>query len=225
MEVSAITTNTNASDRAGAKLAEDFDQFLALLTAQLMNQDPLDPLDSNEFVNQLVSFTEVEQSITTNAHLESLIAQNKAGQVANAVSYLGTTVEATGDQIVLTGDAGAPFIYTLTENTRSTSILIANEDGDTVFTSEGQTIVGEHGFVWDGFDNDGNVQPDGVYKITVSAFSLDDSLLSIPTVIGGRVTRVETDEDGIQLTVNGIKVSLDDVLSVEVSPPPEDPDA
>ena len=219
MEINALTSGSSAAAQSGARLADDFDQFLALLTAQLQNQDPLDPLDSNEFVQQLVSFTGVEQSIATNANLETLIAQNRAGQAASAVSYLGTTVEASGDQIVLAG-GDARFVYTLSENTASTSIVIANESGEIVFTEQGNTTTGDHGFVWDGRDANGNLQPEGIYKITVSAFASNESLLSVPTIIGGRVTRVETDDNGIHLTVNGIKVSLEDVLSVSESPPP-----
>ncbi len=219
MEISALTGDTSLATKSGARLAKDFDQFLTLLTAQLQNQDPLDPLNSNEFVQQLVSFTGVEQAIATNANLENLIAQNRAGQVASAVSYLGTTIEAKGDQIVLAGGE-ARFIYTLSENTASTSIVIANQSGETVFAGQGNTTAGEHGFVWDGRDANGNLQPEGLYKVTVSAFASDDKLLSLQTIIGGRVTRVETDEAGIHLTVNGIKVFLEDVLSVEESPPP-----
>ncbi len=220
METSAlISATTGAAATSKARLATDFDQFLKLLTAQLQNQDPLDPLNSNEFVQQLVSFTGVEQAIATNANLENLIAQNRAGQVASAVSYLGTTIEAKGDQIVLAGGE-ARFIYTLSENTASTSIVIANQSGETVFAGQGNTTAGEHGFVWDGRDANGNLQPEGLYKVTVSAFASDDKLLSLQTIIGGRVTRVETDEAGIHLTVNGIKVFLEDVLSVEESPPP-----
>lgn len=219
MEISALTGDTSLATKSGARLAKDFDQFLTLLTAQLQHQDPLDPLNSNEFVQQLVSFTGVEQAIATNANLENLIAQNRAGQVASAVSYLGTTIEAKGDQIVLAGGE-ARFIYTLSENTASTSIVIANQSGETVFAGQGNTTAGEHGFVWDGRDANGNLQPEGLYKVTVSAFASDDKLLSLQTIIGGRVTRVETDEAGIHLTVNGIKVFLEDVLSVEESPPP-----
>ena len=219
MEINALTGTGSLAANSGARLAEDFDQFLALLTAQLQNQDPLDPLDSNEFVQQLVSFTGVEQSIATNVNLETLIAQNRASQAASAVSYLGTIVEANGDQIVLAGGE-ARFVYSLPENTASTSIVIANESGETVLTAQGNTTAGDHGFVWDGRDANGNLKPEGIYKITVSAFTSDDNLLSVPTVIGGRVTRVETDDDGIQLTVNGIKVPIEDILSVEDNPPP-----
>jgi flagellar basal-body rod modification protein FlgD len=219
METSAlISASTGAAATSKAKLATDFDQFLLLLTAQLQNQDPLDPLNSNEFVQQLVSFTGVEQAIATNANLESLIAMNRAAQAASAVSYLGTTVEATGNRVAL-ANGEARFLYTLPENASSTSILIADESGDTVFVGKGNITAGEHGFVWDGRDANGVPQPDGIYKITVSGFSSDDILLSIPTVIGGRVTLVETVDGGILLTVNGIAVPIEEILSVAESPP------
>ncbi len=219
MEINALTGDAaSAATRSQARLADDFDQFLSLLTAQLQNQDPLDPLDSNEFVQQLVSFTGVEQSIATNSNLESLIALNKVGQAASAVGYLGTIIEAEGDRIALAAGE-ARFLYSLPENTASTSIVIANQSGETVFVGRGDTTAGEHGFVWDGRDANGNLQSDGIYKVAVSAFAGDESLLSIPTVIGGRVTRVETVDGGIQLTVNGVKVPIEEVRSVAESPP------
>jgi len=218
METNAIIgASTSAAVNSQAKLAGDFDQFLMLLTAQLQNQDPLDPLNSNEFVQQLVSFTGVEQSIATNSNLEILITLHMAGQAASAVGYLGTAIEATGNRIAL-ANGEARFLYTLPENAARTSILIANESGETVFAGQGNTTAGEHGFVWDGRDANGNLQADGVYKVTVTGFASDDSLLSIPTIIGGRVTRVETIDGGIQLTVNGIAVPIEEVLSVAESP-------
>ena len=219
METSAlISASTSASGISKARLATDFDQFLKLLTAQLQNQDPLDPLSSNEFVQQLVSFTGVEQAIATNANLENLIALNKASQAAMAIGYLGTTIQAEGNKITL-ADGEARFLYTLPESAASTGILIANDSGETVFVGQGKTTAGEHGFVWDGRDADGNLQPDGIYKITVSGFSSDETLLSIPTIIGGRVTGVEIVDGSILLTVNGISVPIEKILSVVESPP------
>ena len=220
MEVNAvIIAATSSAERAKTSLAADFDQFLKLLTAQLVNQDPLDPLNSNDFVQQLVSFSGVEQSIATNKNLESLIALNKIGQAASAVGYLGTTIEAAGDRIAL-AEGDARFLYNLPEIAVSTSIIITNESGETVFVGEGNTTAGEHGFVWDGRDANGNLQPDGIYKVKVSGFSPDDTLLTIPTTIGGRVTGVKTVDGGIHLTVNGIGVPIEEVLSVTESPPP-----
>ena len=218
MEISALTGGASAATISQTKFVDDFNQFLTLLTAQLQNQDPLDPLDSNEFVAQLVSFTGVEQSIATNSHLEDLIALNKAGQAASAVGYLGTTIEADGDRIALV-DSASQFLYTLPENTTATSIIIADQSGDIAFVGQGNITVGEHSFEWDGLDANGNPQPDGIYKVTVTGFASDESLLSIPTVISGRVTGVDNVNDGIQLTINGFGVPLEEVRSVVESPP------
>lgn len=219
MEIDSLNSDViSASTQSATQLATDFDQFLTLLTAQLQNQDPLDPLDSNEFVAQLVSFTGVEQAIATNTNLENLIALIKTDQAATAVGYLGTTVEANGDQITLANEE-ALFSYTLPENTNSTSILIVDEAGDTVFAGDGAITVGVHDFVWDGRDTYGNLMPDGIYQVTVTSFTVDDSILSIPTIIGGRVTRVETIDGETNLTINGISISIDDILSVSESPP------
>lgn len=220
MEITALSGNAEtALNTSRTRLADDFDQFLLLLTAQLQNQDPLDPIDSNEFVQQLVSFSGVEQAIATNANLKSLIALNKSAQAASAVSYLGTTVKASGDQIALV-NGEARFVYTLSDNSASTSIVISNDAGENIFIGRGNITAGEHGFVWDGRDGNGALQPDGIYKIEVSAFAPDDTLLSIPTIIGGRVTGVETVDGGTQLTVNGIAVPIEEILSVIETPPP-----
>ena len=91
MDISPVTSlpgNSNA-DKTSVKLADTFDSFLTLLTAQLTNQDPLDPLDPNEFTDQLVSFTNVEQSIATNKNLEQLLASYQSNELASAVSYIG----------------------------------------------------------------------------------------------------------------------------------------
>ena len=71
MEISAASGTRATAGQSQTKLAEDFDQFLKLLTTQLQYQDPLDPMDSGEFTNQLVSFSQVEQSISTNKNLKT----------------------------------------------------------------------------------------------------------------------------------------------------------
>ena len=79
--VSDVTINSalnqqQKTESAKTGLAEDFAQFLTLLTVQLQNQDPLSPMDTTEFTNQLVAFTGVEQQINTNQKLDSLVAMN-----------------------------------------------------------------------------------------------------------------------------------------------------
>src|SRR6201999_2590135 len=82
-------TFTSASDQT--TLAGNFDSFLKLLTTQLQNQNPLDPLDTNQFTQQLVQFAGVEQQINMNSQLTSLVTLQKANQTTSAMGFLGAT--------------------------------------------------------------------------------------------------------------------------------------
>ena len=104
----AITSATDAAAAANSKalqssrsLADSFDNFLTLLTAQLTNQDPLSPMDTNQFTQQLVAFTEVEQSVNTNANLEDLIALIQQNELAGAVGYIGKYIQSPCDKAPL----------------------------------------------------------------------------------------------------------------------------
>jgi len=129
MEIgSSFTNNNSAANVADTKLAQDFDQFLVLLTTQLQFQDPLDPLDSSQFTEQLVSFTQVEQSITTNKNLEALISQTQTAAMSNAVGYLGTEVTIETDRSGLR-DGVAKWEYGLQTNAEETTISILDSTG------------------------------------------------------------------------------------------------
>src|ERR1700742_4679470 len=89
---SSAATATATQDVASKQLAGNFDTFLTLLTTQLQNQDPMNPMDSNQFTQQLVEFSQVEQQIDTNDNLKSLISLGQSRSTADAVGYLGKAV-------------------------------------------------------------------------------------------------------------------------------------
>src|SRR5499426_1025630 len=88
----STTTSAAAAATGGATITKNFDQFLQLLTTQLKNQNPLDPLDTNQFTQQLVQFAQVEQQINMNQSLNALIALQTAAQTSAALGFLGSTV-------------------------------------------------------------------------------------------------------------------------------------
>ena len=112
---------SSQSGAATAKLQEDLNRFLNLLVTQLKNQDPLDPMDANEFTSQLVSFANVEQQIHQNANLEELIKLQQSSQIASIVDYIGTRIEATTKHTVLE-DGKAEFSYSMDENASDVTI-------------------------------------------------------------------------------------------------------
>ena len=215
MEIPAIgaTETSSSADKSAATLTESFDTFLTLLTTQLKYQDPLEPMDSAEFTNQLVQFTEVEQSISTNKQLEQLIGMQSANQAVASIGYIGNTVEAVGNQLPLI-DGQAQLTYTLPENAESASILIFNAAGQLVQTIEGATTVGKHPVTWDGTALDGSTLPDGAYTIAVSARNADNDTLDVSTAIVGTVTGTQNDENGAQLAIGPVLVGLDKIVSV-----------
>src|SRR5882724_10025475 len=101
-------TMSSATDKT--TLAGNFNTFLTLLTTQLKNQNPLDPLDTNQFTSQLVQFASVEQQINMNQQLTTLVAMQKATQTTSAMSFLGSTATVDGSSTRLAnGSAGWSF--------------------------------------------------------------------------------------------------------------------
>lgn len=219
MEISSIASALPSSEVAKSKLAENFDDFLKLLTTQLRYQDPLSPLDSTEFVGQLVQFSQVEQSINANKNLEKLLALQQGNLISVGLGYIGRTVEANGEFAPLV-DAKAEFSYTLNENATATTIAIADADGRVVFSSLGETGAGRHEFVWDGLDNNGDALPEGIYRFVVSALNKSAEQIGTTTTTTAKVTGIENSETGLILLFGNVKVSFEKIISVRETPPP-----
>lgn len=218
--ISVLDGNTGVSgaDKAKKSLADDFDNFMLLLTTQLKNQDPTQPLDTNQFTQQLVAFTGVEQAIATNKNLETLIARTKTNQLNNAVSYIGKTVEATGNKGVL-GDGLAVFTYNLPAGAAKTTVTITDSAGRAVFSGAGSVKEGKNVVYWDGKNSfNGATESNGIYTITVTAKDAQQNALEVDTYTTGMVTAVEIDGEEMILSLGNLKIKLDDVLAIRETP-------
>lgn len=218
MEVTGVSTAAAASEVASTKLAENFDTFLNLLVAQLQNQDPLEPTETEQFVQQLVQFSQVEQQIDTNSSLEKLLDFQTTGQAAAAISYLGSTVQAVGNVLPLQ-NSKAEIGYAVSEDAEKVQIRIKDLDGKTVRTEAGNTEIGKHSFAWDGLDGGGNQLSDGSYIIEVTMTDSDKAVSELPTSVFGKVTGVESTDDGALVSLSGVNVPLTAILSVRESDP------
>jgi flagellar basal-body rod modification protein FlgD len=216
MEVNPLLAqpSSSAAESSSLRLGDDLDSFLKLLTVQLQNQDPLSPMDSTEFTNQLVQFSGVEQAIATNNNLESLISMQKTSQAAATVGYIGKTVEASGDKMALIGGA-TEFSYDLSAPAAQTTVAIFNESGALMFTASGETAKGRHVFTWDGIDGQGVQQPDGIYRMVVTAHDTDNQSVAVATSTIGPVEGVsQLNGETILEIAGGIEVNLAEVFSV-----------
>ncbi len=216
MEINGVafkeSTGSGTSTTA-TSLAETFDTFLLLLTTQLQNQDPLDPMRSEEFTQQLVQFAGVEQSINTNKKLDQLVQLQISSQLNSAVSFIGKLVEVIHDQLLLK-DGAAKISYGLDRNAAHTIIGIIDQNGRAVRTIQGETGAGRHEFEWDGRDSNGAQLPDGVYGFSVVATDDDEQTIDTVAASFGRVTGVEIVDNASRLNIGELGVPFDAVFAV-----------
>lgn len=196
------SASTSSSTSSSSTFGTNFNTFLSMLTTQLKNQDPLSPMDSTQFTNQLVQFSSVEQQINANTNLQTLISLQKTGQTSQAISYLGQSVEMSSSQLPLQGTSAA-FSYTLPKEAKNCQITIKNSSGTTVYTTTGDTTAGRHEIQWDGTNASGTAQDDGLYTVNVTATGTDGTALSPTITTFGTVSRVTNDP------TNGATLEID----------------
>jgi len=197
-------------------IAENFDTFLSILTTQLKNQNPLDPLDTNQFTSQMVEFTGVEQQLKTNEYLEALIKANEGSFASQAVSYIGKAVTAFGSSAQMK-DGNAEWTYGLTADAPESKITIKNAAGAVVFTEEKSLTQGEHTYTWDGKGPDGALLPEGQYSIDIEAKNADGKIIDNYTMTKGIVETVDFAGEEPILVINGNKVKLSSVAKVGIA--------
>lgn len=208
-------TSTSSTSTASQNLSADMNTFLTLLTTQLKYQDPLDPMDTAEFTNQLVQYSSVEQAIQTNEKLDSLLSMNIANLGAQAVSYIGKVAQVLGNVMPLEGGK-AKATYTLDKNVTSATIVVKDMNGNIVYSEQGKVTSGTHEFTWDGKDANGNQLEDGAYKIEVSTkVASGETAASVVTTVFGRVTGVASDSSGVYVGLgDAVTAALGDILTV-----------
>lgn len=196
-----------------ASLADNFEMFLTLLTEQMKAQDPLNPLDSTEFVNQLVNFSSVEQEIRANQNLESLISIQAASAQGAAVGFIGREATVASPNAALE-DGSAEWTYILPEASQGTLVSVKDTNGRTVATFEGAATAGSHNFVWDGEDQTGNAMEDGIYTLEISAVSAEGNPIQPDILTTARVTGVDFSGSEVVVELNGLFVRLSSVRSL-----------
>ena len=209
------TATASKADTARTKLSQDYNTFLKLLTTQLQNQDPMSPMDSAQFTNQLVQYSQVEQQIGQNDKLEKLVNLQTSNQTQASLGFIGLDVEATGSAFTYDGSP-AKMSYTLPEASTSTKIQIKNEKGVTVQTLDGARSTNRQELTWDGKKADGSVAEPGSYSMTVVAPKPDSKLMTAKTTVFGRVSGIEAGNGVTTLMMGKVPVKMEDVINAQL---------
>ena len=196
-----------------ATIANNFNTFLQLLTTQLKNQNPLDPLDTNQFTQQLVQFAQVEQQMKSNDQLAALVSLEKSAQATTALAYVGSTVVVDGSATRLSGGQAS---WTLNVNKPVSATIVIKDDatGQTAYTGTFAVNPGAQRFTWDGHGNGGKVWPAGSYTLTATAVDANKQSVGISTEVEAIVDSVDLTQTPPLLSINGQDYSLDRIKRI-----------
>src|SRR5271167_2826593 len=162
---SGVSSNTGLNE-----LADNFNSFLTLLTTQLQNQDPLDPLDTNQFTQQLVEFASVQQQVDMNTNMQTLISLQQTSEATSAMQMIGSNVTLNASSSALT--SSAPASWNLNSAGPATGqVTITNSSGTVVYTGTTSLNSGSNAYTWNGTGNTGQTWPAGQSTIAVTATS------------------------------------------------------
>lgn len=221
----SIANNSSGTDELGKE------QFLQLLVTQLQNQDPLNPMEDQEFIAQMAQFSSLEQLMNLNTSMEGLTEATNNQQMFSATNYIGKYVTAVGNVIGKTSTTNAdgttsteitPLYYSFNGATAKTTITVYDSQKQVVYTEnlDAKAAGTVFKFQWDGKDNAGQALPDGTYTVQVSGTDTDGEAVLCTPMVADKVTDILRDGSTIYLRLEGGQsMTLADVELVSASRP------
>ncbi len=204
------------ADGSEQKLSQE--DFFSLLTEQLAHQDPSKPVDNDQMVSQMTSFSMAEGITDLNSKFKDFAASMTSNQALQASSLIGQNVLVESN-IGYMGSAGAGFsgVVVNEETVQDMKITIKNSQGEVVKSIDAGTQgAGNIQFAWDGTDQQGNPMPPGQYVVSASGQARGEGV-AIPTAMNRHVGSVSMagSGQGVILNLDGdVSINLDDVIQI-----------
>ena len=193
------------------------DDFLQILVAQLQAQDPLAPMEGQEFASQLAQFSSLEQLTNVNGNLEASQAFDVAMSNNSAIALIGKNVDAPGNAVDLKSGEVETLSFSLDGDAADVSIDIFNSTGAIVSTIDlGAQTKGLREYVWNGTDSSGALLPAGNYTFNVTASDSVGNFVPTETFAAGLVTDVIFEDGQAYAIVNGQKLAVNEISKVSL---------
>lgn len=215
--VSSSTASTastsSSSSSSGTTIFSNFNTFLTLLTTQLKNQDPSSPMDTDQFTQQLVQYASVEQLMSANETLSSLLSLQESAQVVDSASLVGKTIEVESNSLALQN--GSASLRLPEKGTYSSAVItVTNGSGSTVHTETVALGSDSQVWTWDGKSNAGAQLADGSYKVTVTGTNSAGATGNLDFTVIGKATSVQMDSDKLKVSMGDLTVDYDKIVQV-----------
>jgi flagellar basal-body rod modification protein FlgD len=209
------TTAAAATASSSQQLAGNFDTFLQLLTTQLQNQDPLSPMDTTQFTEQLVSFAGVEQQIDMNTNLQTLISMQQSSESLQALQLVGANVTINSNTATLSNATSTPATWGFSSPSPATgAVTITSSTGQVAYTGTTSLSAGSQTYTWNGQGNNGVTWPDGNYTLSINAVGANGQAVTISTQVQGTISSVNVSQNPPQVTVGGQSYPLSSIQSI-----------
>jgi len=202
MDISPIATAvapTFGDTAATAEISSDFETFLKMLTVQLENQDPLNPVDSADYAVQLATFSGVEQQVQTNDLLKQLSGQLGTGSIAQMASWVGMEARSTAPAYF----SGSPITVVPVVNANADTTELVVRDSSGIEVDRVTMPVGEGNFAWTGTTSDGLTLPNGQYQFETVSYANGVVIDQATSEVYGKVVEVQTSPNGALLILQG----------------------
>lgn len=209
---------SNLSSLGTSTLDKNFDMFLSLLTTQLRNQNPLEPMDADKFTQQLVQYSGIEQQIQTNQKLTDMIGQLSANSMMSVLGFMNNVVTAGGATTALKDGAASWSLQNPKNATLVGHITIRNANNDVVATQDYSLNPGDNAFTWNGKDKNGLALPEGDYTISVEAKDATGGVVTITSQIKGLVTGIDFSGSSPILLVGNKRLHIAEITSISTAP-------
>ena len=223
MDIATPTTQTTGSAQtvvappeaedttAASALSSDFETFLRMLTVQMENQDPLNPVESSDFAVQLATFSGVEQQVRSNDLLESLVGQQSISALSQLSGWVGMEARAA---VAAPYDGTPVTLYPdMPNGTDQATLIVRNDSGLEV--SRSAIPVSSEEFHWNGTDQNGAILPLGNYTFEIEAQKEGAVLDTVPVDVYVPITEARISNGApVIVFASGDELSAEDVTAV-----------
>jgi flagellar basal-body rod modification protein FlgD len=205
---------TQARETGSSTLGQD--TFLRLLTTQLQNQDPTNPVSNEQFVAQLAQFSQLEQLQGLSGKLDNIAVLNASMNNAAMTNLLGQTVVAKGDTVHYDGEGPQELHYDASGATTSATLTVTDADGHVVYSADlGALPEGEGTYSWDGRGLDGSQLPEGDYTFSIGATAASGDAVDVQTLVRGVVDEMDFSTGAASPSVDGVRIDMADILRLD----------
>jgi len=212
MSLASVASSTQSSSTSSGaalnSLSSNFNSFLQLLMTQLQNQDPSSPVSTDQFTQELVEFSGVQQQVNTNTSLGSLIQLTQGDSVVQGSSLIGKQVTVSSSNISLANSTGT--IGFTAPSAEPATVTISDASGNVIDTSTVNATAGANSFTWNGANSSGGTEPDGSYAVSIT----DSSGNALASSLTGTAAGISSNGSTVNITVDGQSLPLSSVLSV-----------